>query len=72
MSAKTVADRQRILRTYVSRRRSKLSFLLILQIIFPEWRDIPQPLNDGGEMFDDIVHLFFGIIDGEAEADRSM
>jgi hypothetical protein len=45
---------------------------LALQIIFPEGGDVPQPLNDGREMFNDVVHLFFGIIDGEAEADGTV
>ena len=40
------------------------------QIILPERRNISQPLNDGGKMLDDVIHFFFRVVGGEAEADR--
>jgi len=51
---------------------SLLDSPLGFQIIFPEGRNVSQPLNDGREMFDDVIHLFFRTIDGKAETDRSM
>ena len=48
----------------------KLYFPLRLQIVLPEGRNVPQPLDNRGKMFDDIIHLFFRVVDGEAETDR--
>lgn len=50
----------------------RLYFPLGLQIVFPERGDIPQPLDNRGKMFDDIIHFLFGVIDREAETDRPM
>jgi len=49
-----------------------LSLSLGFQVVFPKGGDIPQPLNDGGEMFDDVVHLLFGIINRKAETDGTV
>ncbi len=50
----------------------KLFLPLGLQIVLPERRDVPQSLNDGGKMFDDVIHLLLGIINGKAETDGTM
>jgi hypothetical protein len=50
----------------------KLSLPLGLEIVFPEGRNIPQSLNDRRQMFDDVIHLFLGIIDRKAETDGAM
>lgn len=49
-----------------------LTLLLGFQIILPEGGDITQSLDDWGEMLDDVIHLLFCIINGKAEADRSV
>jgi hypothetical protein len=49
-----------------------LTLSLGLQIVFPEGRNVSQPLNDGREMLNDIIHLLFGIINRETESDGSM
>ena len=49
-----------------------LKTALALEVILPEGGDIPQPLDDRGNVFDDVIHLLFCIVDGEAEADRTM
>ena len=41
-------------------------------MVFPKRGNIPQSLNDGWEMVDDVIHLLFRIINGKAEADGAM
>jgi len=50
----------------------RLLLPLRFQIVFPEGRDIPQSLNDGGNILDDVIHLFLRIVNGKAEADGTM
>ena len=47
----------------------KLFLPLSLEIVLPERRDVPQSLNDGRKMLDDVIHLLLGTINGKAETD---
>jgi len=50
----------------------RLLLPLRFQIVFPEGRDIPQSLNDGRNIFDDVIHLFLRIVNGKTETDGTM
>ena len=50
----------------------KLFLPVGLQIVLPERRDVPQSLNDGREMLDDVIHFLLSIINGKAETDGPM
>lgn len=41
-------------------------------LFFPEWRQAPQTLDDGGQFFDDVIDFGIGVVNAEAEAHRSV